>query len=565
MSQQQAACYDYDFIVIGSGFGGSVSALRLAEKGYQVAVVEMGKRWRPEDFPSTNWKLHKYLWRPSAKLEGFFNIRLFKHVMVVCGNAVGGGSITYANTLLVPPDSVWRDGSWAGLTDWQTVMPKYYATAKNMLGVTTNRTLGDADHLLKQMADHAGIGNTFYHTDVAVLFGPEGTPPGTQIPDPFFNGEGPTRRTCTGCGGCMTGCRVGAKNTLDQNYLYLAERRGAEVVEQTRVTRITPLSEDGQSGYQLILEPATQRTKATTSKRTVHCRGLIIAASSLGTQELLLKQRADGYLPKLSQRLGKFVRTNAESIIGVRFRDRQYDLSKGIAIGSGIYLDQYTHIEAVRYAAGHDALGVQCSPLVRPHPRLPNALVWLATLLRYPRRALRIHNPIGFARQTLVLLCMQTLDSHLTMRLKRPWYWPFQRLLCSDGARIPTGIEQANTFAEKSAKLFNADAISALPEVLFGIPTTAHCMGGAVMGRNAAEGVIDYRCRVWGYKNLYICDGSILSANLGVNPSLTILALTEHAMSHIPSSSQHDWQDEAGKETLPQPANRQGFATALPA
>jgi cholesterol oxidase len=535
---------DYDYIVIGSGFGGSVAACRLAEKGYTVAVVEMGKRWRAEDFPKTTWNLRRWFWRPGLGLYGFYNMRPFRHVMILCGNAVGGGSITYANTLLSPPESVWSEGSWQGLADWQREMPAHYATARRMLGVTQNQILGDADRVLKQMADAQGVGDSFYKTDVGVYFG-DG--PGKRHPDPYFGGEGPERSGCIGCGGCMVGCRYGAKNTLDLNYLYFAEKRGATILAETRVTELIPTD----AGYDVAVESSTARFAK--HRRTLRAKHVVLAASALGTMDLLMRNRHN--LPKLSPKLGGDVRTNAESLIGVRFPGgkaaspaeagraaapkavrRTIDMSKGIAIGSGIYLDRFTHIEATRYSEGSDVLGLMATLLVdgRGWRRIA---AWIASAFRHPVKFARAAWPFGFARQTLILLVMQTIDSTLEFGLRRRWWWPFGKLLASEGNRIPTNIPQANAFAQKAAAAVGGIAITSNVEILFDLPMTAHCIGGCVMGADAEHGVIDAQHRVFGYPNLYVVDGSAVGANLGVNPSLTITALAERAMSFIPPKS----------------------------
>jgi cholesterol oxidase len=513
---------DYDYIVIGSGFGGSVAACRLVEKGYSVAVIEMGKRWRAEDFPTTTWNLRRWLWRPRLGLYGFYNMRPFRHVMILCGNAVGGGSITYANTLLSPPESVWNEGSWQGLADWQREMPAHYATARKMLGVTQNQILGDADRVLKQAADAQGIGDTFYKTDVGVYFG-DG--PGKRHPDPFFGGEGPERAGCIGCGGCMVGCRYLAKNTLDLNYLYLAEKRGAQILAETRATELIPTAD----GFDVRVESSTARFRK--QRRTLRAKQVVLAASALGSMDLLMRNRHN--LPNLSPKLGADVRTNAESLIGVRFPGKRYDMSKGIAIGSGIYLDRFTHIEATRYSEGSDVLGFMATLLVdgRGAARI---FKWLGSMFRHPIRFARAAWPFGFARQTLILLVMQTIDSTLKFALRRRWWWPFGTFLASEGTRIPTNIPKANEFAKKAADALGGIPITSNVEILFDLPMTAHCIGGCVMGADAEHGVIDAQHRVFGYPNLYVVDGAAVGANLGVNPSLTITALAERAMSFVP-------------------------------
>jgi cholesterol oxidase len=523
--------HDFDFLVVGSGFGGSVSACRLTEKGYRVGVVEMGKRWTAADFPKTTWNLRRWMWRPGLKLFGFYDMRPFRHVMILCGNAVGGGSITYANTLLAPPERVWQDGSWKGLADWQRDMPAHYAAARRMLGVTENRILGDADRLLKRAADAQGCGDTFYRTDVAIYFGDA---PGVAHPDPYFDGEGPPRSSCIGCGGCMVGCRFNAKNTLDKNYLYFAEKRGAAVLAETRVVDIRPLGSvgDGRDGYAVTVERSTSWLFK--QRRTLTARQVVLSASALGTMDLLMRCKQRGSLPAISDRLGEGVRTNAESIVGVRFPGKRLDMSKGIAIGSGIHIDAYTHIEATRYSRGSDILGLIATLMVSGKG-WRRILRWLASAFRHPIKFVRAGWPFGFARQTLIFLVMQTIDATLRMRLRRRWFWPFRRLLCTEGDRIPTNIPQANAFVERAAAELGGTPITSTFEILFDMPMTAHCIGGCVMGGDAAHGVIDAQHRVFGYRGLYIVDGSALGANLGVNPSLTIAALAERAMTFVPA------------------------------
>jgi len=541
--------FDFDFIVIGSGFGGSVSAHRLVEKGYKVAVMEMGRRWTPDSLPRTSWSLRSWLWRPKLGLHGFFNMQFFRHVTIFHGCAVGGGSITYACTLLPPPEKVWEAGSWTGLGNWKAEMPQYYETAAHMLGVTENKILGPADLLLQRTAETAGSGDTFYPTRVGIFQAAEGQASNQTFPDPFFGGEGPARTTCLGCGGCMMGCRFGAKNTLDLTYLYLAEKHGARLFPETQVVNVQPLpgASDGAAGYEVCTVKSTSWIRR--HPQRFSCRGVVFAASSLGTMELLFQLKEKGSLPAISPELGKHVRTNSESLIGARMPGYHEDLSLGIAIGSGVYIDEHTHIEAVRYPSGSDAMGVLTTILTNGHPGPRRIALWIrnviSSLLRHPVKTLRVLQPWGWAREFVILLCMQALDNQIEMHWQRPWFWPFRKFLVSRGQKVPTYIPKANEFAQKFAQLTGGFPMSMLPEILFNVPGTAHCIGGCVIADSSTNGVVDSRHRVFGYKNMYICDGSVVAANLGVNPSLTITALAERAMSFIPPAAQTSWDDAA--------------------
>ena len=536
--------YDFDFIIIGSGFGGSVAAYRLTEKGYTVGVLEMGKRYRSQDFPTTNWNLPKYLWAPTLRFYGFFRMSLFRHAWVLSGVGVGGGSLVYANTLLAPPDVVWDDPHWAHLKDWKRIMPPFYDQAKRMLGVTPTPYLGAADKILRAAAEAQGYGHTFQPTDVGVYFGQKGQ----TVPDPYFDGAGPDRTGCLLCGGCMVGCRHGAKNTLDKNYLYLAEQAGAQIIPETMVTQVKPLhsSPDGSAGYEVeavrVTQPFLRR------KHTYRARGVVFSAGVLGTVKLLMQLKNKGALPHLSDQLGRYVRTNSEAIIAVKLEDKQLDLSDGVAIGSSIYLDGQTHVEAVRYPKGSDALAPVATLLTDGRPGPTRIITWLGVILKAPSRLLKILNPFGFAKSTLILLVMQTLDSQISLRLKRSLWPPFRKKLASEGPRIPTYIPQANQFAQNLSRQMNGTPLTSLTEIFLDVPTTAHILGGAAMGANAQEGVIDPEGRVFHYKNMYVCDGSMIGANLGVNPSLTITAFSEQVMHHVKSAIETDWEEIGGRE-----------------
>ncbi|MGL4767916.1 MAG: GMC oxidoreductase [Formosimonas sp.] len=526
---------DFDVIIIGSGFGGSVSALRLAEKGYRVAVMEQGRRWSPENLPPSNWHVRRYIWRPALGLRGFFNMRFFRHMVVVHGCAVGGGSITYAQTLWQPKDSIWQAGEWASLADWRAFMPQHYATAKRMLGAQINQRPAWADAQLQAMAQASGVAEQFYHTEVGVFFGDGTRPQGASYPDPYFDGKGPPRNSCIGCGGCMVGCKYNAKNTLDKNYLYLAEQLGVRVLSETQVVQVSPLqNSDGRDGYAVHTRSSRWGRRA---RRVWTADKVIFAAGSLGTQELLFKMKDAGHLPKISNQLGHKVRTNAESLIGVRYLNAapEQDYSTGVAIGSGVFIDEHTHIEATRYPKGSDALYALITLMHAGRSRGGRIANWLSAFVRYPVHLMRLSWPFGAARETMILLCMQTLEGHLTMTYRAPWYWPWAKKMQTTGAKIPTRIDSANEFARKGAQVTGGTAVMTLVELLLDVPMTAHCLGGAVMGADASVGVCDAQLRVFGYENLWICDGSVIAANLGVNPSLTIVALAEYAMSQIPS------------------------------
>ena len=525
-----ADSYDYDFLIVGSGFGGSVSALRLAEKGYKVLVLEAGRRWRTQDFPASNWNVRKFLWLPSLFCYGIQRLTLLRDVLVLSGAGVGGGSLVYANTLLVPEDEAFKRGTWPKGMDWKRALAPYYETARRMLGVTVNPHLWEGDHALLDFARSLGKEGSFRPTNVGVLFGERaGQPAG----DPFFGGEGPERTTCTYCGGCMVGCRHGAKNTLDKNYLWFAERLGAEIRPETLVTG---LEEDGEGGWRVHTWRSTARFLK--GKRTVRARGVVLSAGALGTTNLLLKCREEGMLPRLSPALGSYVRTNSEVICGATARGGDVDYSQGIAIASGFHPDPETYVEVVRYPRGSDVMSFLGTLLVDDGTRLTRPLKWLATCLRHPVDFLRTLSPFGWARRSTIVLVMQNLDNSLRLVRARRWFWPFGKGLTSrrdpGQPAIPAYIPVANQAARHIAERTGAFPSSSINEVVLNVPTTAHILGGAAMGTSPADGVVDARNRVFGYQNLYVVDGSMIPANLGVNPSLTITAMAEHAMSHIP-------------------------------
>jgi cholesterol oxidase len=518
--------FDYDFAVVGSGFGGSVSALRLSEKGYSVAVLEMGKRWTARDFPKTNWDLRKHLWRPAQGLYGILQLTVLRDVFILHGCGVGGGSLVYANTLLVPPAEAFRDAQWVG-QDWQQALGPHYETALRMLGAIPSEVLVETDRMLKKVADDMGRGHTFHRATVGVYFGENGV----KVPDPFFGGEGPERTGCTLCGGCMVGCRYGAKNTLDQNYLYLAEKRGTQVFPESRVTDVRAL--DG-GGYELRIEKSTGLRHP---ERKLRARSVVMSAGSLGTVELLMRSKERGSLPRLSPALGSYVRTNSEALLGVRSHRDDVDYSRGIAITSGVYVDDKTHIECVRYSEGSDALAPLATVLTDGGPPWPRWMRWIGAIARDPVSFVRTLVPFGASKRGVVLLVMQPIDSHLRYVLRRSRFWPFGKVLDTergDAEPVPIYFPIAQEVARRMAKEMDGQPQSGIIEVLLDKATTAHILGGCPIGMSPDRGVVDTRGRAFGHEDLYVVDGSIIPANLGVNPSLTITAMAEHAMSHVP-------------------------------
>jgi cholesterol oxidase len=519
------ATFDYDFVVVGSGFGGSVSAMRLSEKGYRVLVVEKGKRFAPEDFAKTSWDSRRFLWKPRLGLYGILQMTLLKDVFVLHGAGVGGGSLVYANTLLVPDDRVFADPSWSG-QDWRTILAPHYATARRMLGVVSAPELYPADRLLRDLVTEAGRGESFKPAEVGVYFGEAGK----RISDPYFDGTGPDRTGCTHCGACMVGCRVGAKNTLDKNYLYFAEKNGAEILAEHQVVRLAPETE---GGYSLTLERSTGWSHL---RRTIRARNVVLSAGAVGSVDLLLRCQNSGWLPALSPRLGDFVRTNSEALLGVRAGDGT-DNSRGIAIASGAYIDDDTHVEMVRYNSGSDAMGLLGTILTGGGGAIPRWLRWMGTMVRHPLRGLRATIPFGWAKRTAILLIMQPVDNFLRLRLGRRWFSPWRLGLVSQWTTdkpVPVFFPQGQRLAQKMAERMKGTAQSGIVEVLANVSTTAHFMGGCPIGSTPETGVVDMQGRVFNYPGLFVVDGSTIPGNLGVNPSLTITAMAEHAMSHIP-------------------------------
>ncbi|HWW89400.1 MAG TPA: GMC family oxidoreductase [Solirubrobacteraceae bacterium] len=527
--------FEFDWLVIGSGFGGSVSALRLSEKGYSVGVLECGRRFADDEFPRSTADLRRYFWRPRLGMKGIFRLTTFKDVAVVSGCGVGGGSLGYANTLYVPPKAFFEDRQWADMADWEAELAPHYEEAQRMLGVVQNPYEDPADQLLRELGEELGVGDSYKKTPVGVYFGQAGE----TVPDPYFDGDRPERTGCMLCGRCMVGCPHGAKNTLVKNYLYLAEKRGARVMAERTVIDIRPVgTADGAEGYEVV----TVRSGAWLRKdRRVHrARGVVVAAGPLGTNKLLQRCRLEGSLPRISARLGELVRTNSESVLTVTVpKDYPDDLTKRVAITSSIYPDPNTHIETVSYGNDGDSIHRLYTLLVGDGTRLTRPLKLLGQILRHPLRLAQVLFPRHWSRRTIILLVMQTLDNAIALRPRKGPFGSFWLQTEQDPERPnPTFIPIANQAAEWFARRTGGIAQSSVFEALFNIPTTAHILGGAVIAPDPKQGVVDAQQRVFGYENLLVCDGSAIPANVGVNPSLTITALAEHAMSQIPAAEE---------------------------
>ncbi|MGC4949766.1 GMC family oxidoreductase N-terminal domain-containing protein [Streptomyces sp. DT224] len=549
------AAYDYDVIVVGSGFGGAVSALRLTEKGYRVGVLEAGRRFTPGTLPKNSWDLKNYLWAPALGLFGIQRVHLLGKVMVLAGAGVGGGSLNYANTLYVPPAPFFEDRQWAHITDWQDELKPYYDQAKRMLGVRLNPTTTPSDVHLKAAAEAMGVGDTFHLAPVGVFFGDgqdaDGTArakPGGTVADPYFGGAGPARKACTECGECMTGCRHGAKNTLNENYLHLAEKAGAVIHPMTSVVAVT---EHPEGGYRVATVPTDRRKKA--KPTALRAREVVVAAGTYGTQTLLHTMKDKGLLPRLSARLGELTRTNSEGLVGAQTSDRRYrrkhgtkpDFTKGVAITSSIHPDENTHIEPVRYGKGSNAMGGLT--IVQVPYSAHRVLAWLGNVVRHPTIAARSLSNRRWSERVIIGLVMQSLDNSLTAyRKPRGIGKGLLTARQGHGAPNPTQIAEATRSATLLAEEINGFPGSNIGE-LMGTPLTAHFLGGCPIGATADEGVIDPYHRLFGHPGISVVDGSAVSANLGVNPSLTITAQAERAMSFWPNKGEPDPRPAQGE------------------
>jgi len=524
------ASHDFDVVVIGSGFGGSVAALRLTEKGYKVCVLEAGRRFTDKDFPKTSWRLRRFLFLPRLGLTGIQRIHVLPDVLVLAGAGVGGGSLVYANTLYKPPASYFEDKQWSKITNWDQELSPWYDQASRMLGVAQNPYFSPSDQAMKEVADQMGVGHTFKLAPLGVYFG-DGA--GVKSKDPFFGGVGPDRSGCLQCGACMTGCRHNAKNTLPKNYLGLAEKAGAKVFPEHTVTKVEQLTD----GSWVVT--ARKSTAWFGGYKKFTASQVVVAAGTYNTQKLLHKMKSTGVLPKISDQLGKLSRTNSEALTGSIMPKGGTDFSKGSAITSSFFPDDHTHVEPVRYGKGSNFMGLLQTVMTDGENIRDRRKQWLRQVVTKPSLVLRILDVRQWSQRTVVALIMQNVDSAISVTGKRGLFG--FRLTSKNDSKTPnaTYIPAANEVARRIAENNGGIAGGHIGD-LVNAPFTAHFVGGCVIGDSINTGVIDPYHRVYNYPTLHVVDGASVTANLGVNPSLTITAQAERAFSMWPNKGESD-------------------------
>lgn len=525
--------WDYDWLIVGSGFAGSVSALRLAEKGYRVGVIERGRRYTDKDLPESSWQFSKHLWAPKLGLKGIMSNRLFRHVLINGQNGVGGGSLVYGGVLFRARPEFFQDPQWRDLGDWRARLQPHYREAERMLGANTSPYGSFNQTMSREMAQHFGDKDSYALAPVAVFFGEAGK----TVKDPYFGGEGPDRTGCTRCGDCLVGCRTGAANTLTKNYLWFAEKKGVQILPEREVVDVSPLgAEDGSDGYCVTTEgPGTWFNH---DRQTHTARGVIFAGGAVGTNTLLANCKHSGSLPRVSDRLGELVRTNSETVVGARMSGEN-NAWHDVAVSSRLTIDGDTQVEILTYGRKADLYSLFFTMLVGDGNRLTRPLKWLGNIVRYPVNALQTLWPFGWSRRTLLMLVMQVRDNSINMRAKKRWFGRGFRIVTEEALEkpAPVYVEAGHRAAQWLAQRTGGIALGSVAEVV-NIPTTVHLFGGAFIGEDASSGVVDENLRVFGYQNLLVCDAAAMPANPGVNPALTITAIAEYAMAQIPSCDQ---------------------------
>lgn len=517
----------FDYIIIGSGFGGSVSAMRLAEKGYSVLVIEKGKRWRAKDFPESDWQLSKYLWMPLLRWFGFQKLTFFKEVFVISGVGVGGGSLVYANTHMMPRENFYTNKIWSHFKDWKQTLAPHFERAKRMLGTVQYQKDHAEDEALREVAAEMGKAGSYQSVDgVGVYLGDV-----HRETDPYFNGLGPLRKGCIECAACMVGCRHEAKNTLDKNYLWLAEQVfGTTVLPETVVEKIEFVNDE------YVVHTRSSTSFFSPQPKQFRSRGLVVSGGVLGTLDLLLKQKQlHKTLPLLSDRLGENILTNSEMLSGVGAADRK--LNNGLAISRIFSPDENTQIEICKFPNGSGSMMHLGSLAVGDGHPVVRTVRLLGSIARRPLQFFKLFFTKSPADRSVIFLIMQTLQNSMRLHLKRGLLGTRLSMKNDSGQPVPTFIPIGQEALYRYAKKVNGIPMNALTEITLGLASTAHILGGCPMGVTKEDGVVNEFFEVHGYPRMHIVDGSIMPCNLGVNPSLTITALAEYAMANIPAKA----------------------------